>query len=207
MSQNFLDGPRLQLGYNFPSANFQVQSIEHILSVFKTMSIQYSIDIADNEDNETNWCPLFNNISNLPFGSFDDTSFSNDYKEWNDGNKGRLGWNTTRYQQHPLGGEIAYVEQVQQHALDINGPEGQSLPDYVKEYKYTFLIASDQTTYKYDGPLTQVERIKQVRQNWFHVEKLVHYLCGISWSKSQNFSLELTEKLLFRGFFSRRTRL
>uniref|UniRef100_A0A914DXP6 DUF4832 domain-containing protein n=1 Tax=Acrobeloides nanus TaxID=290746 RepID=A0A914DXP6_9BILA len=153
------DGPPLQLGYNFPSADFQVQSIKHILSAFKTMPIQYSIDIADNENN---WCPLFKNISILPFGSFDDSSFSNDYKAWNDGNKGRLDWKTTRFQQNPLGGEIAYVDKVQQHALDINGPEGQSLPDYVKEYKYTFLIASDQNTYKYDGPLTQVERIKQV---------------------------------------------
>uniref|UniRef100_A0A914CJ06 Uncharacterized protein n=1 Tax=Acrobeloides nanus TaxID=290746 RepID=A0A914CJ06_9BILA len=151
-------GPNLQLGYNFPSGEFQLEAITLITSLFKNTPVLYSIDIADIYDN---WCPVFQNISNLPFGSFDDSSFANDTQDWNDGNKQRLGW-WTRYQNQPLGGEIAYEDNVQQHALDMNGPEGVPLPTYVANYHYTFLIANDQTTYQYNGPLTQVQRIQQV---------------------------------------------
>lgn len=67
-----------------------------------------------------------------------------------------MGWKTTRYQNHPLGGEIAYVDNVQKHALDQNGPEGQSLPNYVQEYKYTFLIANDQNGYATEARIKEV---------------------------------------------------
>lgn len=70
------------------------------------------------------------------------------------------GWKTSRYQQHPLSGEIAYEDIVQQHSLDINGPKGQSLPDYVKAYRYSFLITIDQIQYQYNGPLSQVDLIR-----------------------------------------------
>uniref|UniRef100_A0A914EDC2 DUF4832 domain-containing protein n=1 Tax=Acrobeloides nanus TaxID=290746 RepID=A0A914EDC2_9BILA len=155
------DGPDMVLGYNFPSGDFQQKSITLITSLFKNTPVLYSIDIADIYDGQ---CPVFNSIKNLPFGSFDDSAFVKSSQDWNDGNKQRLGW--TRYQTQPLGGEIAYEDNVQQHALDINGPEGTPLPTYVANYHYTFLIASDQVQYKYNGPLTQFQRIQQVGQTF-----------------------------------------
>uniref|UniRef100_A0A914CW92 DUF4832 domain-containing protein n=1 Tax=Acrobeloides nanus TaxID=290746 RepID=A0A914CW92_9BILA len=104
--------------------------------------------------------------------AFDDAAFAKAYENgtYDATAMANMNW-FTRYRNHPLGGEIAYYVNsngvsIQEHALDINGPEGQSLPDNVAEYKYTYLIAGNQPDYHYDGPLTQFQRIRQVGQTF-----------------------------------------
>ena len=142
------DGP-LDMGYNFPSKDFQTQFLTQLDSDFTQLHWSVSIDAADE-----GYSPMAANsaLTNLTFGLFDD-SFMHETHSNNDREYNRSSWlffGEERYQHSPAGGELNYYSNYdQKNVLNAEtGAYGQSFEYFSALYHITYMIGNDQTEYQ-----------------------------------------------------------
>jgi len=159
------DGPKLNLGNNFPSKAYQTSFLQHMDTTFSVLPWMVSIDASDDtytpftEDEQ-----LVAPFTGMHFGMFDD-SFMHSKHDLSQGKD--AGWNeqcwlmmdyTNRYQFGPYGGEISYYKSSdQKNFLNPAGMYGVTWEQASSKYHITFMICNDAL----EGTYATTTRFKQ----------------------------------------------
>ncbi|MEZ6190319.1 MAG: hypothetical protein R3C45_03410 [Phycisphaerales bacterium] len=137
------DGP-MELGKTFPDKAFQAKFFRHLADVFKHTPWSISIDAAEAERTPFAEQP---DLLALSFGLFDDSFLHAQHGEYNE-----ACWNffgRQRYINAPAGGEFSYYnDHDQRHALDTNGPHGESFEEAAERFHISYMLANDQFRYQ-----------------------------------------------------------
>ncbi len=137
------DGP-LELGRTFPSREFQGEFLRHVTKVFVKTPVLVSVDSTDEESGPFQ---KDRSLLDLPFGAFDDSLLQKEHATENMKKWKAIG--RDRYLRAPTGGELSYAsDHDQKHALDEDGPHGESFEKLAKKLGLTFAIANDQLAHQ-----------------------------------------------------------
>jgi hypothetical protein len=136
------DGP-MKLGKTFPDREFQEKFLRHLATVLRRTPWMISVDAAADH------APMKakRELLDLPFGNFDDSFLCRQHAKENEPNWTFFG--RDRYLRAPAGGEFSYyTDHDQKEALAPGGPHGVPFEKAAKEFHITFMIGSDQPTYR-----------------------------------------------------------
>lgn len=140
-----ISGTPLNLGVNFPSRDFQTRFFKSAVAQFNQTPISFGI-----ESGKEKYSPVPHDpeLQRLGYGVFDDSFMHAEHDYWQgDGyNEGCLiACNyTTRMLRAPIGGEISYYDDDDQHSfLAPDGIHGTTWERAAAKYHITYMFAND----------------------------------------------------------------
>lgn len=149
------DGPNI-LGQTFPSKTYQKVFLAHLQKTYASLPWSISIDASNIQNTPFNDA----NVTNIPFGLFDDSFMHQAHSDYNESAWSFFNYNE-RYKSVPFGGEFSYVETTdQRNVLKPNsGAYGISYEEFAEKFHISYMIGNDTYTNgsNQEQPITRIK--------------------------------------------------